>query len=167
MCIIYKYLHDKSFSEETFFVFFYLCTMNPLCRILPKTGNTPAWIINGLCSDCSHRQWYHFLISWLDEACQWAGSCTHLARQHTGPERMPCLLASPPNYSRTSFESDRAVSPDSSAVWGLRVALAVRLASTRPLTDSPRKLSGSLSTWISEAWEGALVSSRGQTTGCT
>lgn len=65
------------FLRKDLFIFWYFCTVNPLCRILPpKTGNTPTCIINGLCSNCSHRQWYHFLISWLDEASQWAGSCT-------------------------------------------------------------------------------------------
>lgn len=59
---------------------FFALTLNPLYRILPlKTGNTTTCIINGLCSNCSHRQWYHFLISWLDEACQWAGLCTSTA----------------------------------------------------------------------------------------
>lgn len=122
MCTIYQHVH--SFPQERFF-FFYFCTVSPLCRIpLLKTGSTTTCIINGLCSNCSRRQWYHLLISWLDEACQWAGSTL----QHTDPERMPCLLASPPNYSRTSFDSERAASPDSSAascelaVWGLWIS---------------------------------------------
>lgn len=75
MSTIYQYVHDKPFPEQRLFSFFFIfCTVNPLCRILPlKTGNTPKCIINDLCSNCSHRQWYHFLISWLDEARQWAG----------------------------------------------------------------------------------------------
>lgn len=81
MCTTYQYVHDKSFPEAFpfFFLFFFLnfCTVNPLCRIPPlKTGNTPTCIINALCSHCSHRQWHHFLSSWLDEACPCAGLCT-------------------------------------------------------------------------------------------
>lgn len=117
-------------SREKIWVFFAL-TMNPLYRILPlKTGNTTACIINGLCSDCSHRQWYHFLISWLDEACVSGRACARRL-QHTDPERMLSLLVSAQVFSDFLWFWPEAWSPDSwadspeLALWGVRFTLTV------------------------------------------
>lgn len=164
MCIIYKYVHDKSFSEEScFFLFFFLTFALWIhCVGFFRRQETHQHGSSMVCvpTAATDNDIISSFPGWTRRVSGRARAPTCLCSTLTLKGSL-CLLASPPNYSRTSFDSDRAVSPDSSAVWGLRIALAVRLTSTRPLTYSPKKLSGSLSTWISEAWEGALVSSRG------
>lgn len=120
----------KVISMENIWVFCF-DTVNPLYKILPlKTGNTTTCIINGLCSNCSHRQWYHFLISWLDEACVSGRACARQL-QHTDPERMLCLLVSAQLFSDFLWFWPEAWSPDSSAVsrelalWVVRFKLTV------------------------------------------
>lgn len=168
MCTLYQYVYNKSFSEgKIYFIYFFnFCTVNPLCRILPlKTGNTPTCIINGLCFNCSHRQWYHFLISWLDEACQWAGLCALDSAAHR-----PWKDAVPSGISAQLFQDFLWFWPSGEPwligcfSWARCVGTANRthrwVTSTRSLMDSRRKVSGSLSDWRSEAWEDTLVSAR-------
>lgn len=79
-------------------------TGDPLYRTLPpRAGNTQRMRHNCFYSSSGRRQWYHFLISWLDEAC--AGGRAR-ARFYSGahwPRKDAVSEASPPSYSRTSF----------------------------------------------------------------
>lgn len=166
MSTIYQYVHDKPFPEQRLFSFFLSFALWIHCvGFFPWRQETHQNASSMICAPTAATD--NDIISsfpgWTRHAS--GRACAHLTMQHTDPERLPCLLASPPNYSRTSFDSEQEASPDSSAasrelaVWGLRIALTVGKL-TRSLMDSQRKVSGSLSDWTSEAWGDTLVSSR-------